>query len=257
MKNILAILLLFCFSFNTKAQISPPGLGKGKLAVWGAVGINQNIAKNWQSNSYLGLGRISTQNDNNPLKHQAIVVINQEFYHQFHKNWETSIAASYRIQDDYSNQFPFNHLKPPYHQEIRLYSRLSYKFNIERFKITPTIRQEFRKYYDPRFHHTSEDFQFRTRFRVQFSVSLDKETKHRIAINSEQIMGISKLYAPNSWTNFAYKKSRFSIYYTYAPLKTPIKISIGYMNNLIGTKKISSVSYVGVDIIFNNIFGRK
>ena len=257
MNNNLAILLFFLFSFYAKAQISPPGLGQGKIAIWGAVGINQNLAKNWQSNSYVGIGRISTKNDYNPLKHQAIVVINQEFYHQFHKNWETSIAASYRIQDDYSTQFPFNHLNPAYHQEVRLYSRLSYKFHFERIRVTPTIRQEFRKFYDPRFHHTSEDYQFRTRFRVQFSVSLVKETEHRIAFNSEQLMGISKLYAPNSWTNLSYKESRLSIYYTYAPVKAPIKISIGYMNNLIGTEKISSVSYVGFDVIFSNIFGRK
>jgi hypothetical protein len=242
-----------CFS-----QISPPGLGKAHDADWFAFGIRQELdtieGKGWQSISYVGLGRKSNPDNYNPFYKSAILVINQEFYHQFHKTWQYSLALSYRRQDEYLDSNPYEHDNPKLKQEFRLYGRFSYIFSTSRIKLVPIFRQEFRKFYSPNFQNINENFQFRTRLRLQLKVNLDNTKQHRLIASSEQLFSISKENTSDTWTDFNYRESRFSLYYSYSPKTFPFIFSIGYMNNLVGQKNPYDVHYLAFDIVIENPF---
>src|SRR5690606_40055434 len=97
---------------------------------------------------------------------------------------------------------------------IWLYGRFSYIFKTGRLKFTPTIRQEFRKFYAPDFTNTDENFQLRSRFRLQLAINLDVDKHHKLTFNSEQLFSISK--ETTQWSDFNYRESRFSLYYSYS-----------------------------------------
>ncbi|WP_442787925.1 DUF2490 domain-containing protein [Flavobacterium suncheonense] len=259
MKKHFISTLFFCFFFGTVfSQISPPGLGKTQIADWFAFGVRQELdtieGKGWQSMSYIGVARKSNPDNYNPFYKPAILVVNQEFYHQFHETWQYSLALSYRRQDEYSDQPPYEHDDPRLKQEFRLYSRLSYIFSTSRIKLVPTFRQEFRKFYSPDFKNLDEDFQFRSRLRLQLTVNLDEDKQHRLIGSSEQLFSISKENKSNTRTDFKYRESRFSLYYSYSPKASPFIFSLGYMNNLVGQKNPFSAHYAGFDIVIENPF---
>lgn len=254
----IVFLCVLCSNF-LNSQISPPGLGVGNTAGWFAFGLRQEFdtLKEWQSMTYVGMGRKSNPDTYDPLFKSAILVLTQEFYHKFDKNWQYSAAFSYRRQDEYFKTAPYNYESPNYKQEYRVYSRFSYIYKTRLIKFVPTIRQEFRKYYSPTFTNINEDFQFRTRFRLQLTVNLDKNKVHKISLGSEQLFSISKNYSPNAWTDFNYRESRFTFYYSFSPQKLPLIYSVGYMYNRVGIKQTYSVNYFAVDVIWENPFKLK
>jgi len=252
------IVLFFLLTGNSFSQISPPGLGKAKTAGWFAIGIRQELdtvdGKGWQSMTYFGIGRKSNPDNYNLLHKQAIWVLNQEFYHQFHNVWQYSFALSYRRQDEYLDNPPYGHDTPRLNQEFRAYGRLSCIFSTPRIKLVPTLRQEFRKFYSPGFKNVNENFQLRSRFRLQLTVNIDRKKVHRLIAGSEQLFSISQETLPGKWTDFKYRESRFSLYYSYSPKTYPFILSIGYMNNLIGVKNPCDVHYLAFDIVIENPF---
>ena len=259
MKKHFVSVLFFCLLVgNAFSQISSPGLGKAHTADWFAFGVRQELdtieRKGWQSMSYIGLGRKSNPDNYDPFYKSAILVLNQEFYHQFHNDWQYSFALSYRRQDEYLDNSPYEHDIPKLKQEFRLYSRVSYIFKTSRIKLVPTFRQEFRKFYTPDFQNISEDYQFRSRFRLQLTVNLDSKKTHRLIASSEQLFSISKNNTPDTWTDFNYRESRFSLYYSYSPKTLPFIFSVGYMNNLVGQKNPYDVHYLAFDIVIENPF---
>lgn len=249
-------ILAFLFLQNATAQLSPPGLGTAKLSDWVAVGVRQQLGaqKKWESVSYVGVGRKSNPDNYNPFYKPAIWVFNQEFFHQFRPHWEYSAALSYRRQDNYRSSPPYEHDTPSIKQEFRTYGRLSYTFSTSRIKLVPTLRQEFRKFYAPDFSNVSDDFSWRTRFRLKLTVNLDAHKIHRASLSSEELFSISKETSPRAWTNFDYRESRINLYYSLAPPKIPAVFSFGYMNNLVGKKKPYSVSYLAFDVVLENPF---
>lgn len=233
-------------------------MGKAHTAGWLAIGFRQDIDtvpdKGWQSVTYLGMGRISQPDDYDPYRKPSIFVINQEFYHQLPKNWQHSIALSYRRQHEYQDEFPFAHEHPEIRHELRAYSRLFYTLKSSRIKFTPAFRQEFRKYFSSATDKPAENFQLRSRFKLQLSVYLDKQKRHRLTAGSEQLFSVSKEENPDRWTAFEYKESRFSLYYSFAPEKLPLIFSTGYMYNIVGTKSSYDVHYFAFDIVIENPF---
>lgn len=240
------------------SQISSPGLGKAKAASWLAIGFSKNLGTikdgGWKSMTYLGLGRKSNPDNKNSFYKPAILVINQEFYHQFHDNWQYSVALSYRKQNEYSDIFPYDEKKPKWQQEFRFYGRFSYIFKTKRIKLTPTFRQEFRKFYAPDFKNAEESVQLRSRFRLQLALNLDRNNTNRLICSSEQLFSIGKETTPNSWTDFNYRESRFSLYYSHSVTKIPVTLSFGYMKNIVGAKNSYNVDYVAFDMVFNDLF---
>lgn len=258
LKRLYILTIFLLLSQIVLGQISPPGLGKANTANWFALGVRQELDtvpdKGWQSMTYVGFGQKSNPDNYNPFYKPAIFVINQEFYHQFHKTWQYSFALSYRRQDEYFDTPPYEHETPRIKQEFRTYGRVSYIFKASRIKLIPTFRQEFRKFYSPDFKSIAEDFQFRSRFRLQLTVNLDKNKTHKLIVGSEQLFSISKQTTPNIWTDFNYRESRFSSYYSLSPKTLPLIFNIGYMNNLVGNKTIADVHYLAFDIIIENPF---
>ncbi|TVT43467.1 DUF2490 domain-containing protein [Hymenobacter setariae] len=254
----IALLLVICIlSKVSSAQISPPGLGAAHTADWLALGVRQDLdsLKKWQSMSYIGLGRKSSLANYNPLAKSSILVLNQEFYYKFHPHWQTSFALSYRHQNEYSDSYPYEPENPAFEQEFRLYSRISYVLETPRFKLVPTFRQEFRKFYTPTFTRGAETFQFRSRLRLQLTVNLDAAKVHRLIVSSEQLFSASDLSFPNHWTRLGYRESRFVGYYSVAPKAFPLIFDFGYMANWLGGPSPAVVHYAALDIIWKNPFG--
>lgn len=258
LKRLTILTVFILFQQIVFGQISSPGLGKANTANWFALGVRQELDtiadKGWQSMTYFGFGQKSNPDNYNPFYKPAIFVVNQEFYHQFHKTWQYSFAVSYRRQDEYFDIPPYEHETTRIKQEFRTYGRFSYIFKTSRIKLIPTFRQEFRKFYSPDFNNTDEDFQFRSRFRLQLTVNLYKNKTHRLIVSSEQLFSISKQTTPNNWTDYNYRESRFSLYYSLSPKTLPLIFNIGYMNNLVGNKIVFDVHYLAFDIIIENPF---
>lgn len=237
------------------AQISPPGLGRAHAADWFALGLRQDLdtVKAWQSMSYVGLGRKSRPNTYNPLARPAILILNQEFYHQFHSCWQYSVAVSYRRQNEYLPEAPYARADPSFKQELRTYGRLSYIYKSARLKLVPTFRQEIRTFYGPDFTTWKEQFQFRTRFRLQITLNLDPRKTHRFIASGEPLFSISKSNA-GLWSDFNYRESRVSAYYSFSPPRSRWIFNIGYMNNLVGKHQPYDVHYLALDVVLENPF---
>jgi hypothetical protein len=257
--KVLVSISVFCLlAGDAFSQISPPGLGKARTADWFALGIRQELdtieGKGWQSMTYVGIGRKSNPDNYDPLFKSSILVLTQEFYKQFHRHFQYSGAVSYRRQHNYLDEAPYAHGNPSFKQEYRVYGRFSYILKTPRLKFVPTFRQEFRKFYSPGFKDVSEDFQLRSRLRLQLSVMLDRAKSHRLIFSSEQLTSISKQNSPEQWTPFDYRESRFSLYYSLSPQSSPFIFSVGYMNNLVGYRNPYDVSYIALDVVWENPF---
>lgn len=254
--TVIVILIVLATQY-ANAQISPPGLGKTNVASWFAFGIRQSLHPTIkaQSFTYIGFGRISNLSNYNPFQKPAIFVINQEFYHQFDKHWQYSLAFSYRRQDEY--EFTSGPLQeyPVIQQEFRLYGRYSYLLEGRRLKLIGTFRQEVRKFFNNDFSEAEDNWQFRTRLRTQLAITLDQKKLFKMVISAEALFSIVHQEHPLRWNNFNYKESRFCLFFSYAPQQLPLVFDIGYMNNLVGTENnIFDAHYLAVGIIWENPF---
>ncbi|MET3536117.1 DUF2490 domain-containing protein [Chryseobacterium limigenitum] len=258
-------LVLFLLSFigsSLKAQISPPGLGEAKTAFWSAFGVRRQLDSlgKKQSLSYVALGRKSNPDNSNLFSKQAIFVINHEVYHSFAKNQQYSYAVSYRRQPEYESSAPYE--KKGLEQEFRLYGRYSYTFNLgKRFKLKNTLRQEFRKFFDPNFHAVEENFQLRTRIKSQLTYNLSSKNNQKLALSAEGLFSISYLNEPKSqWTKFGYREMRLGIYYMFAIPNSPFTMDIGYADDLIRNSHSitkGGVHYLAADLIWNLPYKKK
>lgn len=258
MKNILILLGLLLLTTTSQAQIVPPGLGEVSLAGWMAVGLDQNLRsdqnKSWKSSTYIGHGRQNEPGKENLLQKSGILILNQEFYHRFHENWEISFALSYRNQDLYAKEFPHHRADPQFKHEFRYYSRFSYLWKSDFVEITPTFRQEVMRYFEPGFSDFKEDWRLRSRFRLKFSFPLNPDKNQKIILYSEQLFAASRHSETHKWSAFKYNDSRFSAYYSYGFTQFPMVFNIGYMHNLIGKENTFSGHYLAIDFIFKNLF---
>lgn len=206
--------------------------------------------------TYIGLGRKSQPDTYDPLYQPAIFVVNQEFYRQLSTAFQYSVALSYRKQNQYLSEPPYQNASPDTKQEFRAYGRFAYNLQTAKLKFAATFRQEFRKFHSASVEKQQEDLQLRSRLKLQLSTYLDPEKQHSLSGSTELLFGISKEKLPASWTGFAYQETRFTAYYSLAPKATPLVFSVGYMNDLIGTTKPHSVHYLAFDIVVKNPFSK-
>jgi len=256
--KLIFFILLFIISGTGFSQISSPGLGKANTASWFAFGIRQVLHPTIkiQSFTYIGFGRTSNLTDADPFRKPAIFVINQEFYHQFHKHWQYSGAISYRRQNEYDNSNIKLQEFPKIIQEFRTYGRLSFITEKSPFKFVATYRQEFRSFFNDHFRFAEEDFQFRSRFRTQFVFSLNKQKTLKLSLSAEALFSTFHNSESGKWSSLDYKESRFCLYFAIDPVKFPVIFSFGYMNNLLGTGPgLNDVHYFTADVIWENPFG--
>lgn len=253
MKELKYIVFLLVLSLNVNAQLSPPGLGKADVVQWSALGIRQDINDKWQSMTYTGWGSKSVDGKYNPLSKNAIWVLNQEFYKKINKNWKYSFALSYRRQNEYDTN-DFGEEIKEVTQEFRVYGRINYELKLDKWKISPTLRQDIRRFYTKDFKNSEEDWQFRSRFKLQVTYNLDEDERHKLIGGAESLFATAHDSKNDEWSDFKYKESRFTFYYSYSPENIPAQFNIGYMNNLIGDSHPYGVNYVAFDIILTNLF---
>ena len=257
--GLTAILFMIAFSCSY-AQFSPPGLGKGNNASWFAFGIKQALdtVNKKESTTYIGIGQKSTPDDNDPFNKMGILVLNQEFSNRYAKHWQYSYALSYRRQNEYESTAPYAAADPSIKQEFRIYGRYTYLTGNNKLKWKTTFRQEYRKFFNPDFTKSDEDYQFRTRLKTQLNLDLGREKIHHLIGSAEILFSTSKKFKPTSeWTNFEYKDSRFGLYYQLTPREIPFTFDFGYGYNLIGKgSKRSGVNYLAIDVVWNNPFAK-
>lgn len=262
-EKIIIGLFLFCFMGSSlQAQISPPGLGEAKTASWSAFGVKHQLDSLGKktSLSYIAIGRKSSPDNNNLFSKQAILVINHEVYHSFAPHQQYSYALSYRRQPVYEKESPYE--KEGTEQEFRVYGRYAYTFNFgKKWKLKSTIRQEFRKFFDPGFHNTEEIFQLRTRLKNQLTYTLSSKNNQKLALSTEFLFSASYLNDPSpKWTPFGYKEMRIAVYYMFCIPKSPFSVDIGYMNDLIQDSHSitkGGVHYLAADLIWNLPYKKK
>lgn len=247
MKNLLSIFTFLFFTFYTTAQISPPGLGHAKTASWFATGMRNKLSTKWESMSYLGVG-LKTETSINPVGKPIILVLNEEFYRKLKNSWNFSVALSFRNQ---RQKIPLSD-QTVNQQEIRFYGRLFYVFKFSKLKMTPTVRQELRKFFFPKTLTDAESFALRSRLRLQLSMNLNQDASKKVIVSSEQLFSAEQNSISKQWGSLKYKESRFLIYYSVKPKKSSLTYDIGYMNNLVGGNHPYDVSYLSLDLILNN-----
>lgn len=257
MKKALTLILLFLFTGHfLHAQISPPGLGDAHTASWYALGVKHKLdtlGKKY-SLTYIAFGRKSNLEQNNPFAKQAIFVLNNEIYNSFAPHQQYSYAFSYRRQPEYASEAPYQ--RKSMEQEFRLYGRYAYAMQLgNKLKLKSTIRQEFRKFFDPDFHIIEENFQLRTRLKNQISYKLFKKSNQQLAFSVEELFSISYLSKQaTQWTSFGYRETRIAAYYMFTIPNSPFNVDIGYMNDLIRNSKSlhqGGVHYLAADLIWN------
>jgi len=236
------------------SQISSPGLGKQASVIWLAVGLKEDLdtLSQFQSMTYVGEGRESKDAETTPFKHQGIFVVNQEFYNHFRKHWQYSVALSYRKQNEYVASPPYKENTPSFKQEFRLYGRYMFLQQWDRLKLALTVRQEFRKFYDPAFHPWHENTQLRSRLKAQTTIYLSANKVHRLTFGGEILFTKSKLTGEDAWSDFKYSESRLTGFYSIAPKGSSFIYSIGYMDDVVDER---NVPYLSLDVIFKNPFG--
>ena len=241
---------------HAEAQITPPGLGRARSASWFAVGIRQELdtAKSWQSMTYFGLGTKSHPERTNPLERHAIFIANQEFYHQVDKFGQYSFALSYRRQPEFSSQAPFALEEPPLQHEFRSYIRFVRFFYLSGNRIGLTFRQDFRRFYGPDLSPFPEDWQIRSRFRIQSTFQLDSRNRKRLILGAEALFPTSRDRVSKEWSRFQYRESRFSAFFSLSPPKSPFIFNMGYMLNLVGKEMPFAVHFLAFDLIIENPF---
>ena len=205
--------------------------------------------------TYIGIGRISDpEGDNNPFKKPAIIVLNEEIYRKLNARWQYSYAISYRRQNKYLNEAPNEVEIPAIHMEFRGYGRLSYIVIMGNVKWKNTYRQEIRKFYAPDFEAVDDDFQLRSRFKTQATVTLGNDNENSLLGSAEALFSISNDIT-RGWGSYEYKESRFCLYYCYAPHSIPVTFDIGYMNDLIGHgHHVKDSGYLAFDVILESPF---
>lgn len=244
------------FSFPSYSQITPPGLGNGRIASWLAIGVRQELdtSKAWQSMTYVGIGSKSHPERTNFTERPSIFIANQEFYHQVGKKGQYSLALSYRKQAEYSNSTPYERENPPIHHELRSYFRFVRFFHLPRNRIGFTIRQDFRRFFGPDLGAFPEDWQLRTRLRVQSTFQLDGHNHKRVILGAEALFPSSRDRQKAEWSRLQYRESRFSAFYSLSPSRSPFIFNFGYMLNLVGIESPFAVHFLAFDFIMENPF---
>lgn len=248
--------LLLGVAVSSYSQISSPGLGTANTANWFAFALRQGLdsAGLRQSVTYMGIGSMSDPDHYNPFSKDAIYVINQEFYNKLGKNWQYSVALSYRFQKEYEKTAPYYETSEGAKQEIRLYGRLSYTIHFNKLKWVNTLRGDVRTFYTLHFGQWNEPFELRTRLRSQLMVPFSKQ--RRIVASAEALFATSQQLVPEKkWSAFSYTESRLCLYYSAYLFDLPLVVDIGYMNNLLGYEKVIDVHYLMMDLIWENPFG--
>jgi len=248
----------FSVAGRVQAQITPPGLGNARTAAWTAIGAREHLddVDRRVSLTYVGVGTTSGRDDANPFSRPDILVLNEEYFDQFDPHWMYSVGLSYRRQNAFESDGDDWRLKR-FH-ELRLYGRFSSVLGSERVKVVNTLRPEIRGFVQPSFAASETPLQFRFRFKTQVAWAVEKTGRHKLIVAAEELASVGRDRALSSgWSDFGYRESRFSFFYSLDHEKLPCVVDVGLMNNLLGrATQLVDVQYVALDLVFRDPFAK-
>lgn len=256
-KSSYAICLCLLFILNglsINAQISSPGLGEARSAVWSAIGLKMPLdtLKHKGSMTYVGWGRKSDRNQMNPFKNQVIWGLSHEIYRSFSPHQQYAYGISYFHLTIY-DQDVFNKRERA-EQEFRFYGRYTYSASLgKRWIWKNTLRQEFTKFFMSDFGAASTNFQLRTRVKSQLTYALSAQKNHYLIFSIEELFAINRNHSKQKWSPYKDKETRVGLYYQFHWRKVPIVTDIGYANDLIRGfhSGVGGVHYLSLDMIWN------
>jgi hypothetical protein len=241
------------------AQISPPGLEDTHVVLWGALAVNQQIARKWSVMAYVGGSRESNPDNLSVLRRQAIVVINQETQYQFNDRWQLSFGTSLRSQNRYREDTPFLSDDPDLRNEIRYYLRLFYRNHIGKTAFTYSFRPEYRQYYDPDWNvWSSTPLELRFRLKAQANIPLNASKSNQFIIANELLSTTDHRNANGElyWSTYKMSEDRVTTYLRHTFKRPSLFLDVGYMSQIIVGDKPEYIGHLAFDLILQNPFGK-
>jgi hypothetical protein len=253
-KAVRLSIFFFVLTISVRAQISPPGLDDTKIAFWSALAVSQKLSHKCNLTFYVGQSRKSDPDNYALLKKQAIYVINQETLFNLGTKYALAVCASYRIQNRYNAEEPYEPTDPAAKNEERYYLRFYAYRNTGKTKWTFSFRPEMRLYYET--HHkvwqpTDEELRFRVKGQASFTIG---ESKKLIVANEVLSTTDHERNATEAhWGSFHFTEDRLSTYYrvTFDHLIT----DFGLMHQI--TFDGDYIVHLAVDFILTNPFSKK
>jgi len=244
------------------AQLSPPGLDDTQAVAWGAVGFSQALGKKVTLIAYGGLGRLGEPTHWAPLQKPGIGVYNQEFQYKFSTQWQLSLAQSFRAQNLYSKEDPYEAEDPSQRFELRYYARLYHKRTLGKLAATYSFRPELRTFYSPLWEAASRPLELRFRLKGQVSLPLD-EHKANFIIGANEILTALDEYQSevpfdhrHTWSGYHFTEDRLALYFRHVFKKSDVTFDVGVMEQFKSGGHFEPVSYLAFDVLFQNPFSK-
>ncbi len=262
-------LFIFLAFFSAKKVLSQIGAEAqgGKLTMWAAVGIDQELTNKWLSVTDIGYGRHSDPDNYDLTKRLGLNVITQDFVFKPHEHWGYVFSFGYWRRNFYEDNIPYDARPAPYifRNEIRPYQKIFYTHHINSIKITHLLRTDNRFYYNQYFSHAwTTPFEFRLRYMETWRFPLSADKKNWFIAMDEVLTAIdnySKPTAGKNWSPYQFTENRFSVYYRRRLGDKNVDLDFGLMHQYWRDKpgiNAFNVSYnLMFDLIIYDPFGKK
>jgi hypothetical protein len=240
--NNMPVRLLICCNLaavlSLTAQIGAESQG-GRLTSWTAVGIDNNMSKNWLSVTDFGYGRHSDPNNNQFYKRQGLIVITQDFIYKVGNHWSFSFSGGYWRRNAYTDLAPYDERTAPYQfrNELRPYQKTYYRFKINNIRVTQVFRTDYRFYWNQDFSgRWPTPFEFRARYRLNFKIPFTRDQQNLIVVDNEILSAVDKYSSAvkastgQEFSAYQITENRFSLYYRRDFNHEKLIIDIGIMH---------------------------
>jgi hypothetical protein len=248
-RYLVLILAFFATFLEVSAQISPPGLDDTRTVAWGAIGFSQRIGTKWQTSFYVGASRESNPDNYSLLAKPAISVIDINQQYRFNEHWQLAGCVSYRRQERYSDDPPYELNNPGMRDEIRYYMRLYYRHKINRVLFTYSFRPEYRTYFN-HFHHWDPiPYDYRFRLKAQAALPLNESSSSQFVVGNE-ILSVARPH----FTNYRYTEDRLTTYFRHTFDRPRLITDVGFMYQFLAGEGL--ITHFAFDLIFVDPFGK-
>lgn len=253
--------LFLLLTTSAYAQISPPGIDGAQAVAWGAIGFNQPLSKKWSITVYGGGARQSDPDTKNPFSKSAILVINQESLYAFNNRWQLALCTSFRKQNIYSHESPYELDSPSVRKELRYYLRLYYKHSIRRLSFTYSFRPEYRTFYTGDWDNWKTDAELRFRLKAQVNIPLSQTNVNQLILANEILTVMDHYNEPvegKNWSPYHFTEDRFVNFFRHTFKKPDVIFDVGVMHQFWEEKTTQHLhysAYLSFDILLQHPFG--
>jgi len=254
MKKAICLLLTSvvtaCFAASAHAQVTPPGQG-GKLVLWTALEVEQQMGKRWTSHTTFGIGRHSGPNNYAILEQPGVFTVREGFSYKLTKQLTASLTGMY-AQRPY-----FEENLPAYQQELRLYPKLKHTFSLGNITFSEYIRLDFRRFYQPGWSAWKNPLEIRPRYQLKASMPFTRNKRTSLILITEMMgatRGVRKEVGGqvlNKMQPFQYTENRTSLYLRHQLKHLNWYVDMGVMHQYWRQKEnqFKSTFLFGVDVI--------